>query len=173
MPERSKEQPQPQVPFEFTEQERLNDRLSHARFQALLQDNRTTIHEAALSSNTYGEFLFVTVARPKGEEQTHLTFYGLGYHEYRERWITETWGWYEATPSPRWQNQRLSADVATEIISLRQQEISGYVGQSTQSPRAKLYELLAYLTDEDGAISELEDLGEVADWLFGDEDSPE
>jgi hypothetical protein len=50
----------------------------------------TTIHAAELSSNSYGEFLLVTVSRPGEEKPTYLTLYGLGYHEYRERWSTET-----------------------------------------------------------------------------------
>jgi len=50
MPE--KEQPQPNQPFEFTEHERLYDQLTNARFQALLDDPETLIHEAELSSNS-------------------------------------------------------------------------------------------------------------------------
>lgn len=168
----SKETLQPNEPFEFTERERLYDRISHARFQALLLDARTTIHAAELSSNSYGEFLFVTLSQGGGEKRQYLTFWGMGYHEYRERWITETWSWYEAMETPKMQAQRLSKQEAEEFIAQRQAEIRPYQGQNTQSKCGKLFELLADLTDEDGALAELEDLGGAADWLIGDGDEP-
>lgn len=165
MPER--EQP-PAPPFEFSENERLFDQLGHQRFLALLRDQQTTIHTAELSGNSYGEFLFVTISRPKQERRTQLTFFGLGYHEYRERWITDVWSWYEGSELTKVREQRLSREAVEQLIAERQQEIAPYLNQTAQSSRGKLYEFLADLTDEDGAISELEDLGDAADWLFGD-----
>ena len=164
----SKETLQPNEPFEFTERERLYDRISHARFQALLQDARTTIHAAELSSNSYGEFLFVTISRGSDERREFLTFYGLGYHDYRERWITETWSWYEAMETPKTQAQRLTREEAEELIAQRQAEIRPYLEQNTQSKRGKLFELLADFTDEDSAVAEMDDLGDMLDDLLGE-----
>ena len=163
------ERPQP-TSFEFTEREHLYDQLSHARFMELLADEQTTIHAAELSENSYGAFLFVTISRPKADKRTYLTIYGLGYHEYRERWITEVWSWYEAMETPKLQAQRLTREEVEHTLSQRQEEIRPYLNQHAQSKRGLLYEILAEFTDEDGAISELEDLGDDADWLLGDED---
>jgi hypothetical protein len=41
----------------------------------------------------------------------------------------------------------------------------------TQTERGKLFELLADLTDEDGALTELQDIEHLADWLINDVDS--
>src|SRR5689334_17056593 len=86
-------------PFGFTERERLFDHVIHNRFIEILKDPQTTILKAEMSSNTFGEFLFVATKRRVGEHVAHITFYGLGYHEYRERWIDKEWAWYESTPS--------------------------------------------------------------------------
>lgn len=163
-------EPQPTPSFEFTERERLYDKLGHARFLSLLADEHTTIHTAELSENSYGEFLFVTVSRSEAERRIQMTFYGLGFHDHRERWITDVWSWYEGSELSKVREQRLSREAVAQLIAQRQQEITPYLNQSTQSSRGKLYEFLADLTDEDGAISELEDLEDAADWLFGEDE---
>lgn len=168
-----KEQPQPDQPFAFTERERLFDQLSHARFQALLNDRDTIIHEVEMSSNSFGEFLFVTVSRPGAEQRTYYTCYGLGYHDYRERWITGAWSWFESSRIYTLETQQVTREEAEQIIAERKAEIQPHLDKYTQSPRGRLYEFLAEITDEDGAISELEDLGDAADWLFGEDDDIE
>jgi hypothetical protein len=44
------------------------------------------------------------------------------------------------------------------------------VRPETQTDRGKLFDMLADLTDEDGALAELEDLEHLADWLVGNPD---
>lgn len=165
----SKEQPQPTEPFAFTEHERLWERISDGRFKALLDDTRTAIHKVQLDSNSYGEFLFITVSRSEAGTQQALTFYGYGFHEYRERWYTGEWAWYEADPLPRTLDQRLTREEAEGLLQARREEIAPYAHENTQTHRGRLYEMLADLTDEDGAWAELEDLGDAADWLLADE----
>lgn len=165
------EREQPETPpFAFTERERLYDQLGHRRFLTLLRDVQTTIHTAELSENSYGEFLFVTISRPNEVARRQLTFYGLGYHQYRERWITDVWSWYEGSELARTQEQHLTREEVEQLIANRQQEVAQYLNKTSQSSRGKLYELLADLTDEDGAIAELDDLDDAAAWLFGDDD---
>lgn len=62
----------------------------------------------------------------------------------------------------------MNLEEAQELLEQRRQEIAPYLSQETQIPRARLYELLADLTDEDGAYSELEDLRDAANWLLTD-----
>ncbi len=71
--------------FGFSENEQLFSRVSKERFLEFLRDEKTSIHEAMDSENNYGNFLFVTVSRPGSSGRVGITFYGLGYHEYRER----------------------------------------------------------------------------------------
>ncbi len=84
--------------FGFTEQENLNWRVSQERFGEILSDDRTLIHSIQESSNNYGEFLFVTASWEGEKGRICMTFYGYGYHEYRERWVTSEWFWYQANP---------------------------------------------------------------------------
>ena len=41
-----------------------------------------------------------------------------------------------------------------------------YMDQDTQGERGKLFEILADITDEDGALAEMEDLESLDNWLF-------
>jgi hypothetical protein len=157
--------------FHFTERERLFERISDKRFRALLAEEQTSIHEIEESSNTYGDFLFVTVSRPGGERRVALTIWGMGYHEYRERWLTHEWYWYEANISSGKPQPVIPKAEAEELLQKRLEEIGPRVTPAQQSKRAQLFEMLADLTDEDGAYTELEDLGEAGmDWLLGGDD---
>jgi len=156
----------PTLPFAFTEQEQLYNHLTTGRFEALLSDPQTRIHQAQLSSNDYGEFLFVTVSREAENERTLLTFYGYGYHDYRERWITETWSWYQSRPHGAEDDDQLTVEEVRTILEERRAAIAPYLANETQTKRGKLYEMIADLTDDDGAITDMEDL---SDWLLGDD----
>jgi hypothetical protein len=168
------ERPNPtssQKPYEvfgFSEQERLNWRVSKERFDEILDNDRTVIHKIEASSNDYGEFLFVTASRSGDQARVCMTFYGLGYHEHRERWIADEWFWYQANPYPDLLKQQITKEEAKELLKSRQESISQYISSETQTERGRFYELLADLTDEDGALAEMEDLDEVGAWLIAE-----
>ncbi len=152
--------------FSFTERENLYDQVSHDRFMALMLQPDVDIHEVKEDSNSFGEYLFVTVSCRTEQPKKLRTFWGLGYHEHRERWIADSWQWYESQRSTQSQPV-LDKDEAYSQIKEREAFVRANATPSEQSPRAQLYEVLADLTDEDGALSELEDLG----WMFlGDTD---
>jgi hypothetical protein len=167
----SKERPQPLDPFGFTEREQLWDRISDERFRALIADEATTIHRIDVDANSYGEFAFVTLSREAQGQREIVRFWGLGYHEHRERWITTHWNWYRGNQYPAALQQTMTVEGALELLEQRRAEIAPYVTEEAQSARARLYEMLADLTDEDGALAELDDLGDVFDgFLDGDAD---
>lgn len=171
-PER-KVSPAPRRPHEvygFTEQERLFWRISQERFDALLNDDLTAIHDIVETSNNYGEFVFVTTSRSAEQGRVAMSFYGLGYHEYRERWIHNEWFWYQANIRPNMMDQQLTKDEAAELLQKRLEDIQSYMDDDHQTERGRLFELLADLTDEDGALAELRDLGENWENLMGDSD---
>jgi hypothetical protein len=163
-------QPAPQRPYEvfgLTEQEQLNWRVSTERFEGILKDRNTIIHEVKESSNNYGEFLFVTVSRAADHGRICMTFFCLGYHEYRERWLTDEWFWYQANPYPVLIREQIPKEDTEEIIKQRMESIQPYIEEDSQTYRGRLFELLADLTDEDGALAELEDLDDIASLLQG------
>ena len=92
--------PTPSEVFGFTEREMLFNRVSAARFSAIVGDEPTTIHRVEESYNNYGEWVFVTASRAAGERRICVMFYGLGFHEYRERWFVDTWFFYQANAFP-------------------------------------------------------------------------
>lgn len=151
--------------YELTEQENLNRRVIDKRFQEIITDKKTIIHNIQETSNNYGEFLFVTTSRPGDKERISLTFYGQGYHEHRERWISDEWFWYETNLDPIKNQQIIEKDKARELIQQHLNGIQPFIQEKTQSDRGKLFEVLADLTDEDSVLAEMEDLESLTDWL--------
>jgi len=145
--------------FAFTEREQLEERLTEKRFQQLLTDERSTVHQIEVSTNNYGEFLFVTMSQKAGEESAFVTFWGLGFHELRERWFIDEWRFYESQQFMHQIPQKIALADAQAFIQARRDQIVPDIGRTPQSKLAELFELLADLTDEDGAYTELEDLG--------------
>lgn len=165
----SAEYPRPN-PFELTDQEQLHERMSHTRFLALVLDERTSVHHISLSTNTFGEFLFVTLSRVVEDQRLFCTFWGLGYHEQRERWFTGEWRWYETTQLLHMMPQAIAKADVQALIQARLEEIQPLAQQSHQSERGKLFETLADLTDDDSAYTDFEDLDNLGWWLLGREE---
>lgn len=144
----------PETVFGFTENEVLFDRVSHSRFETLFR--ASTIHKAELSTNSYGEFLFVTLSRAGDQGRIAVTFFGLGYHEPRERWLTGEWFWYRTDSQSRMLDELADRRKAEELVAQRRQEVLTWATTETQSERGKLFELLADLTDDDGTLADME-----------------
>ncbi len=89
-----------------------------------------------------------------------MTFWSLGFHELRERWLTDEWRFYETQQFLHQIPQKIAVEDAQMLIQDRRDQIAPDVTPLHQSKHAQLFELLADLTDEDGAYTELEDL----DW---------
>jgi hypothetical protein len=164
----TREVPQPSDGFGFSRNEELFTRVHHRRLMAFVADEKTKVHAVELSSNSYGEFLFVTLSRRYDRQPGYVTFFGLGYHEHRERWITEEWFWYRSTAISEMTENIVDRAEATAQLEERRTEVLGYAArEQPQSLQGKLFELLADLGDDDGAIADLEDFGTLLD--LGDE----
>ena len=156
----TKEQRQPSPEgFAFTENEELFYRVSHERFTNMVFGQGTTIHKITIDGNNYGEFLFLTASRPTGEGRECISFWGLGLHEHRDRWLTQEWFFHRSNQFPDTMKQALSQEEAEQLIQARQEDIAPYVTKRDQSRCGQLFETLADLTDEDGAWAEMEDMG--------------
>lgn len=148
----------PNKKFGFTESEILFNRISHQRFLEMLQDPKHKINTIVESGNAYGEFLFVTISREDNGQKLIITFYGLGYHEYRDRWFMDEWHWYQTYANSESCKGEISKDDALKQIEAQKIEILPYAEKATQSEAGYFFEMLADLTDDDGAIGELDDL---------------
>jgi hypothetical protein len=99
-----------------------------------------------------------------------MTFYGLGYHEYREKWITEEWYWYQAMPREV-EKGDLSKEETLQKIEQRLEDIGPEIQGDTQTERGKLFETLAAYSDEDAAKAEMEDFENIAKYLELEEEA--
>lgn len=156
------ERPRWQKPYEvfgITEAEVTKWRVSDEKLREILANPNTTTHTIKLSTNTFGEFLFLTASRGAGQKRICMTFYGLGYHEYRERWISKEWFWYQALESLVDIQIRISGEEMIEKLKQRLAEISPYLGEDIQTETGSMFEHLADLIDDDAALAEMQDLG--------------
>ena len=160
----------PHEVFGLTEQEHFDWRVSNNRFMEIIDNEHTTIHTIKESSNNYGEFLFVTVSRAAEQGQIGMTFYGLGFHEYRERWFTDEWFWHQANTVPDMLQQQIPKEESEKLLKQRLESIAPHIQTDTQTERGRLFEILADLTDEDGALAEIEDLDYVTNLLNSEPD---
>lgn len=144
--------------FGFTESEILYFRVTHKRFLEILLDLQSKIHTVVESGNTYGDFLFVTVSRENNGQQMMVTFYGLGFHEYRDRWFIDEWHWYRSFSNLESCEGEISKDDAMRQVEARKEEILPYAEKATQSEAGHFFEILADLTDDDGAIANFDDI---------------
>ena len=141
----------------LTEKETLWYRESEERFEEMLHQPDTHIHEVTVTTNNYGEFLFVKVSRPAQDPNNAITFYGLGLHEQRDRWITGEWFWYSGRLYEQTKSAQVSVGYADSLIEGRKAEIAGYVAQHQQGGEGRFFETLADIADDDGVMAELED----------------
>ena len=154
----------------LSENEKLFSRISDKRLRQLISKPSTTIQEAKLSSNNYGEFLFVTLGLTSGDKQDWYTFYGLGHHEQRDRYLLDEWHFYPGTP-PSSTSKPLSSAEVLQFMDERQAEVHTWAqAHEGQSREGQLFEMIADLTDDDGAIAEFEDLGGLWHALLDDDE---
>lgn len=161
--------PAPRRPYEqfgLTEKEHLYWRVNQERFKTILDDGQTIIHKIMESNNDFGEFMFVTASRPGDKGRIAMTFYGLGYHEYRERWLTDEWFWYQTEFQPEMLEKPLDKVEAEKLIQQRREQIAPEIPLYDQTERGQFFEMLADLTDEDGALAEMEDLDALGIFLI-------
>ena len=140
--------------------------LSHERLLAFLEDEATVVHRVEENSNTYGEFMFVKLSRPGQERRIWMSFWGLGHHEQRERWLVDEWFIYRPNVFPGDEERMVDTEEVKTLLQKRREMVQTYARQSTQSERGKLFEMLADLGDDDSAYAEMQDLDDVAGWLI-------
>jgi hypothetical protein len=75
--------------------------------------------------------------------------------------VTSEWFWYRAFSRPELLNQSVDRATTRQLLEERREDIRPEVGKSQQSERGKLFEMLADLTDEDGAYTEMQDLDDL------------
>ncbi len=153
--------------FAFSESEWLSDQMTHARFMRLLHDPDTRVLAMKETTNSYGEFLFVTLAgilpsvtRPTlaGDGRLVVTFWGLGFHDARECYLLDLWRFHEAQLVDEGAPALNKVTCLQQIEARRRQCETDAANTPAPSNRAAAFAFFAEMGDEDGALAELEDL---------------
>jgi hypothetical protein len=142
----------PYEKFGLTDEEATRFRVTDERLKEILANPDKTPHNLKLSTNTFGKFLFLTVSRGVGQERIYMTFYGLGYHKYRERWISNEWFWYQSNESAVDFSTPISGEEVTAQLEQRLTEISPNLDKDIQTERGRKFEHFADLFDDDTAL---------------------
>ena len=108
------------------------------------------------ANNSYGRFLFVDIHNDETDECT--SYYGAGYHEYRERYLIDEWAQFRSQDN---ETLRIAKDaVVNRINECVKVARKGQYGRPPQSENAELFEeLVGVIDDEDAVIAEMEDRG--------------
>lgn len=148
----------PKRGFNFTDKEQLFNRVSHQRFMELIKDRHTLLYAANVSQNAYGEFLYVTAARPTEHQPQWVTFFGLGLHEYRDRYLVDEWWWYGGPVYPKTEDmQPLVKSQAINVIDERRDYIRQLSVEHEQSKFGATFEMLAESSDDDSVIADYQE----------------
>ncbi len=84
--------------FGFIGQQYLQRGASLKRFQEIVNNAHTTIHNVEESQAGSGAFLFLTVSQPAAQQPRCVPFFHLRLDEYRECRFADQWFWYQAQP---------------------------------------------------------------------------
>jgi len=138
----------------LTENEKLFSKISFKRLKKLLLEKDIEILRFERSTNSYGEFLFITCIE-KGNDITY-SFYGCGLHEYRNTYLNDVFHFYSGNsvkvlfnnPIPLDKNKTL-LDLEIEYNKYKKIELEDNRDEDTT------FSMIADMADEDYAISNL------------------
>jgi hypothetical protein len=110
-------------------------------------------------------FCFVTLSRPGSTGASARHVLGLGFTITGSDGSRPHGSGASAIPAKE-DRQEIPKEEARQLIEARLAYVRAQAAHETQSRRGQIFEMLADLTDEDGALAEMDDL---PDWLLGDE----
>lgn len=152
--------PRNESKFGLTEREKLWDKVSHKRFVEILNQDDIEVTGINEDYNDYGEFMFVSLTNFSsiryGAPET-IVFYGLGYHENADKYLVDTWEFYDSSSdkNPR----KMNKSSAISKINSRKREIEQEAKDYKQGERGQMFDLLSEMSDDDGATTFMDDLG--------------
>lgn len=144
-------------PFGITKDEALWDRVTFERVKELVRHPQAKVVDCSRGANNWGEFRFVTLVI--GEYA--LCVYGHGWHEYKEEYVS---GW-SVNCANYWKEYKEHPGLNKgQVIRELEAEAPDYepvTRTKRKSESAYLFSMLAEMGDEDGAYTELQDLGYI------------
>lgn len=122
----------------------------------LIADKDVVVSRCSTSCNLFGEFLFVGLRYDKTNECR--TYYGAGYHEYREKYMVDEWECFSSRDKGTVRLPILDVvhqiQVADGIAYREQQDLT------TPSENAVMYgKLVDEIGDEDAVLAQMQDMG--------------
>jgi hypothetical protein len=122
----------------------------------IINDGNVGVCNCSRSSNSYGDFLFIGLHHIK--DDTYESYYGAGYHEYRERYLNNSWKSYPTTRDIISYMEKRDVIITVKLNDL--EALKGQYSLHEQSENAVLFEELDdMMDDEDCVLCEMQDRG--------------
>lgn len=156
-------------PFGLKETEVLFDSVSGERLMSFIKQDEVTVWDYSRSSNSYGEFRFITLVKGHESGFAMLTFYGHGYHEPRGETLWDTWHFFgrnrmSAEEFERWTKWETRKQTPKHrVMKYLPLERDTWKLKAEKEPekseRQWLHTELAIISDDDAAMGMLDDFG--------------
>lgn len=146
----------------LTEKEILYETVSTKRLYEILDKRQVSIRRVKRDMNNYGEFLFISTKVGK----QGITFYGAGFDEVRNRWITEEFMMFAEFvmyAHPLYNEYKpMNKKIAIEMIQNEVTKHRNYAENSIEgNQRNVIDDLIDVIGDENAFITEAEDNPEL------------
>lgn len=138
-------------PFQITDHEKLWDKITNERVLEILNQPEVTAISCERSHNSYGEFLFLKLR--KGDRT--LTLYGMGEHWNRGIIYSNDWCIGDFSMVYKWDEGKSLNKFTVERDILG--ELSYWKRTQPENNFDPIYNMVADLTDEDFAYTEMMD----------------
>lgn len=150
--------------------------ITPTRMLEILRHPKSIVADCHFDSNSYGEFWFIDIfhadqmALPKEKRfgPCHMEWYGMGWHD--ERGTYER-GWKHVHTDQWLKKGAIIPQSKAPIIAMIEEDLKKEYPIPQRTARQKLYGLIADITDDDGALAEMEDLEyfDLLDGLLGED----
>lgn len=143
----------------LTESEILNETVSARKLRMILQMKKVSVKDMRRDTNSYGEFLFISAQIGK----TGMEFYGCGFHDLRNRWMTEEFKMFmnQAPKVPGWKKEEVLEYFDKEYDRARNLSDCDSAGNKP----TELDEMADLCGDDDAFMAELEDNPQLAEQI--------
>lgn len=144
--------------FGITEDEHMWKRISYNRLLEIIKQDDVHVVGMGRDTNSYGEWNFIELE--KDGPGPRIEFYGHGWHEHKEKFLVNNWSYYRVgsynQPEEHLDKKYVLQELQKEhkMYTERAKTASG-----RRSEKAKIFSLLAETSDEDGALTMMEDMG--------------
>ncbi len=134
-----------------TEDERLWENISYKRLKEIIKMPNVRVVNYSIDTNSFGTFKFITIDYNNSKDR--ITFYGLGFHEYKDSYVHSIFKFYTSYKHSDDIEKILNKSDILQNLEEEYELLKEDVISHKQSREGEEFQLIAEMTDDDSAIS--------------------